>query len=377
MPTAEPRRIGLIVNPIAGTGGPLAARGSDLFANLEDACRRGARPLAQQRAERALASLRRADGDVSILAAAGPMGADVAARSRFQPLVVAEAGEPTTALDTARAARALLGCGIDLLLFAGGDGTAHDIFAVVGDRVPMVGIPAGVKMHSAVFALSPEAAGETAAAAIRQASGVRRAEIMDADEGDPATGRPSSRLFGYAHTPDLPRLLQPAKGARPVGGEAAISALGRVLASEMPPERLAILGPGTTMQAVKRAFGFEGTLLGVDAVSDGKVVALDADAARLEALCSVHAGVSIVISVIGNQGFVFGRGNQQISAATIQAAGRNNLYVVATREKLVALPSPDLHLDTGDPALDRALAGYHRVRTGPRDSMVMRLSAAS
>lgn len=377
MPTTEPRRIGLIVNPIAGIGGPLAARGSDLFGSVEEARARGGQPIAQQRAERALTRLRHIAGDVPILAVAGQMGADVAALSGFRSLIVAKAGERTTAEDTARAVRTMLDHGIDLLLVAGGDGTARDVFAVAGDSVPIVGVPAGVKMHSAVFALSPEAAGETAAVAIRQACGARAAEIMDADEAELAAGRPSVRLFGYAHTPDLPRLLQPAKGVRPDGGEAAIAALGRVLAREMPADSPVVLGPGTTMQAVKRAFGFDGTLLGVDVVFNGSVAARDADAFALEALCAVHPRVNILIGVIGNQGFVFGRGNQQISPAVIRTAGRQNLHIIATREKLTALPSSKLYLDTGDQSLDHALAGYHRIRTGPYDNLMMPVSATS
>lgn len=372
---AEPRRIGLIVNPLAGIGGPLAARGSDHYASLEEACRQGGLPIAQHRAGRALARLRQMAGDISILTASGLMGADVATRNGFQPAVVAETSGRTTARDTAQAVHAMIGHGVDLLLVAGGDGTARDVFSVAGDRLPMVGIPAGVKMHSAVFALSPEAAGETAALAIRQACGARPAEIMDADEADLAAGRPSARLLGYARTPDLPRLLQPAKGARPDGGEAAIAALGRTLAREIPADHLVILGPGTTMQAVKHAFGFEGTLLGVDAVAAGNVAALDADARQLETLCAGRSGVSLVIGVVGNQGFVFGRGNQQISPAVIHAAA-THIHIVATRDKLTALPASRLHVDSGDTALDHALTGYRRVRTGPRDSMMMRLSAA-
>lgn len=369
-------RIGLIINPIAGIGGRLAAHGSDRFAGSDDARMRAGQPVSRQRAERALVRLRQAAGDVAVLTASGAMGGDAALQSGFQPLVIAETGERTTAEDTARALRLMIGHGIDVLLFAGGDGTARDIFAVAGDRLPIIGIPTGVKMHSAVFALSPEAAGETAAIAIGRACGVRRAEVMDADEAELAAGRPSARLFGYAQTPAVPRLLQPAKASRPDGGEAAIAALGRLLAREMPTDRLVIFGPGTTMQAVKLAFGFEGTLLGVDAFADGKVVALDADAGRLEALCESRAHASILVGVIGNQGFVFGRGNQQISPAVIRAARRGNIHIIATREKLTALPSPELRLDTGDEALDGLLTGYHRVRTGPFESMTMRVSAA-
>jgi predicted polyphosphate/ATP-dependent NAD kinase len=352
-------------------------RGSDRLAGLDHACRHGGEAIAQQRAERALTRLRQIAGEVPVLTAAGTMGADAAARSGLRPTIVTEISERTTAQDTAQAVRAMVAHGVDRLLFAGGDGTARDIFAVAGETVPMIGIPAGVKMHSAVFAFSPEAAGETAAIALARAGATRPAEIMDADEAELASGRPSTRLFGYARTPDAPRLLQPAKGARPDGGDAQIEALGRLLARETPADRLVILGPGSTTQIVKRAFGCAGTLLGVDAVINGAAAARDADAETLEALCAAHPDTTILVGVIGNQGFVFGRGNQQISPAAIRSAGPENLRIVATREKLAALPFSELHLDTGDPALDRALAGYCRVLTGPRDSMMMRLAAAS
>ncbi|MDB5523971.1 MAG: hypothetical protein JWM58_1734 [Rhizobium sp.] len=371
---AEPRRIGLIVNPIAGIGGPLAARGSDRFADLADAQRQGGIPVAEERAKRALRRLKQQAGDVEILAASGPMGASAALAAGFDAaLLDGPYARISNANDTKTAAEAMLQKGVELILLAGGDGTARDIFSVVGDRVPLVGVPTGVKMHSAVFALSPEAAGETVALAAGRNHATRLAEIMDADEAELAAGRPSARLFGYAKTPALPRLLQVAKAARPDGGEAAIEALGRKLAQEAKTDQLIILGAGTTMALIKRAFGFAGTLLGVDAVLKGEVIALDADAATLEKLCQNHSEVSLIVGIVGGQGFVFGRGNQQISQEVLRAVKTNDLRIVATREKLLALPGTELRVDTGDIALDRTLEGYRRIDTGPSDTMMMRL----
>jgi predicted polyphosphate/ATP-dependent NAD kinase len=230
-------------------------------------------------------------------------------------------------------------------------------------------------MHSAVFALSPEAAGETVAIAMRQPVGMRPAEIMDAEPGALADGRPSAHLFGYAATPALPRLFQPAKGARPNGGEAEIAAHGRMLSRDVRPGQLLIFGPGTTMAAIKRAFGFTGTLMGVDAVVDGQMIALDANAATLEKLCRTHPETSLMVGIVGGQGFVFGRGNQQISPEVIRATRPDALKIIATREKLLALPSRTLRVDTGDVDLDRTLEGYRRVETGPTDTIMMRLTA--
>jgi predicted polyphosphate/ATP-dependent NAD kinase len=372
---AERRRIGLIVNPVAGIGGPLAAHGSDHLSGTEIQAQGGA-SIAEQRAKRALMRLHSRKPDVEIVVASGPMGASAALSAGFAPILLdGPFARISNAKDTRAAAAAMIRMDAELILFAGGDGTGHDIFAVVGGRLPLVGIPTGVKMHSAVFALSPEAAGETVALSLVGGFETRLAEIMDADEAELAAGRLSARLFGYARIPALPRLLQPAKGARPDGGDAAIEALGRRLSREARQGQLIILGPGTTMAMVKRAFGLEGSLLGVDVMVDGKLIATDADAAMLEALCEAHKDISLIVGVVGGQGFVFGRGNQQISPKVLRAATPANLRIVATREKLLALPSPELRIDTGDVELDRSLEGYRRVETGPNDAMVMRFSA--
>lgn len=372
-------RIGFLVNPLAGMGGRLATHGSDHLGGLAEALALGGVPQVEERAARSLHRLRRDTPDFRLLTAKGIMGGRVSDACGLDADIVYESPEITTANDTRCAASALMAAGADILLFAGGDGTARDILDVVGDRLPLVGIPAGVKMHSAVFALNPEAAGETVAVMARQPSGspvrLRLAEIMDADEAQRARGNPSLRLFGHACVPDLPRFLQPAKGARIGGGEAAIAALGRKLVAELSGRSLVVIGPGTTMQMVKHAFGFEGSLLGVDVLLDGANIRRDVDAAELEQLARQSDDITVITGVIGHQGFVFGRGNQQISAELLRACRRENLIVVATREKLAALPQGVLHLDSGDPEVDRGLSGYIKVRTGPVDSLVMRLEA--
>ena len=372
----ERHRIGLIINPIAGIGGRLARRGSDLFTSLQAAEDLGGQQVAAPRAERALKRLHALHPTARIVAAAGPMGAAAARAAGFDPLCL---DGPTvgasTARDTRAAAAAMLAHGVEIILFAGGDGTARDIFDVVGDRLAIIGIPTGVKMHSAVFSINPEAAAETAAIAVTRSVGMRLAEIMDSDPTALAEGRPSAHLFGFAKTPALPRLFQPAKGARPAGGEAEIEALGRVLARQARPDQLVVIGPGTTMAAIKRAFGCEGTCMGVDAVVDGQTIAADADAATLEALCAAHADVLLLIGIVGGQGFVFGRGNQQISPKVLRYVSAGNIRIIATREKLLALPSSTLRIDTGDAEMDRAFEGYRRIETGPNDTVMMRLTA--
>ena len=369
---AEPRRIGLLVNPLAGIGGRLAAKGSDLFNDLREAVALGGVPVAESRAERALRRFHALAGGATIVTASGAMGGDVAHAAGVKAQTVVEVTGLTSRADTRRCVAAFLAEGIDLLLFAGGDGTARDIVAEAGESLALIGIPTGVKMHSGVFALTPEAAGAAASAAT---SDCRMVEIMDADEAARQRGESAVRLFGYARSPDQPRLMQSPKGMRHGGDLAAMVALGRGLARKLSGNGLIVFGPGHTVNEVQCGFGLQGSLLGVDVLIDGRDFHADVDADLLERVSEGRADTVIVTGVIGNQGFVFGRGNQQISPAVLARCRRDNLIVVSTAEKLASLPSGMLHLDTGEGDLDLALSGYARVLTGPGEAMMMRLSA--
>ncbi|MBT5415588.1 MAG: ATP-NAD kinase family protein [Rhodospirillaceae bacterium] len=380
MATGEVRkRLGLIVNPIAGMGGRVGLKGTDGAAILAEARRRGAVPVAHGRARRALDALGREDAAFDLLAVAGAMGEADALACGLSPRIVVVGGAETTAEDTRDAARAMADAGVDLLLFAGGDGTARDVFDAVGDRVAVLGIPTGVKMQSAVFANGPEAAGRLAGLALAgRATETRLAEVMDIDEAAMVWGRLSARLYGHARVPVARGLTQAAKSGGGAGGDDALDALARRLARTMEVGRLYILGPGTTTARIRAALGLgnglSGDLLAIDAVRDGAPAGVDLDEAGLLDLID-DRGASILVSVIGGQGFVLGRGNQAISAAVLRRAGTENLVVLASLEKLLALPDRVLRVDTGDPATDRALEGYIRVLTGPDRSTMMRIAA--
>ncbi|MGH6900126.1 MAG: ATP-NAD kinase family protein, partial [Geminicoccaceae bacterium] len=283
-------------------------------------------------------------------------------------------GGPTTAADTRAAVRAMRERGVDVILFAGGDGTARDVAQEIGLAIPVLGIPCGVKMHSGVFAISPEAAGRLIAELCVGAGRVRfrEVEIMDVDEDAVRESRIAARLYGYARAPYARRLVQGAKGGPPPSDEDAVDAACAEIAREMAPGTLYLTGPGRTAKRVTDALGLDGTLLGVDAVLDRRLVGRDLSEREILELMRGRQA-RIVVGVIGGQGFVFGRGNQQIGAQVIRQVGRDGLVIVASTEKLLALPEPRLLVDTGDRALDAALAGHVRVRTGPRRSMVMRL----
>jgi predicted polyphosphate/ATP-dependent NAD kinase len=369
-------KLGLIVNPVAGMGGSVGLKGTDGRDILDRALALGAQPVAPARALRALRRLAAAAPGAGLIGCAGAMGGDAAAQVGLSFTPLRHPATATTAADTRAAAQELRARGVPLILFAGGDGTARDILDAVGDTVPMLGIPSGVKMHSAVFAISPEAAGQLAALVAADRAGkiaTREAEIMDIDEPAMRTGRVSARLYGYARVPFERHLVQSAK-AGGVAEDAALDGVCREIAAEMQPDVLYVLGPGATTQRILGHLGLAGTLLGVDAVLAGKLAGRDLTAEQLAALVGERP-TQIIVSVIGGQGYIFGRGNQQIGPAIIRAVGRDNIMVVATQHKLATIEGGRLLVDTGDRDLDEQLQGYIRVRTGPGQSAVMRLAA--
>jgi predicted polyphosphate/ATP-dependent NAD kinase len=363
------KRLGLIVNPIAGLGGRVGLKGTDGAA--AKALALGAVPEAGSKARRALRMVPGTFVPGTVLTAAGGMG-EHACESLSASIVYRPPGEATTANDTRAAALAMEAAGADLIVFSGGDGTARDILDCLGQRLPLLGIPSGVKMHSAVFATSPEAAGQLVALLLTGEPGRVRfveREVMDVDEEGLRQGRLSARLHGYARVPEERRLVQAAKAGGVLSEDAALDGAAHRIASEMEPGALHLIGPGTSAKRVLTALGLAGTLLGVDAVIDGALAGRDVSEAEILKLAAGRS-IRIIVGVTGGQGFVLGRGNQQISPPIIRRA---ELTIIASVAKLVALQGGPLRVDTGDPDLDRALGGYARVVTGPGETMVMRI----
>ena len=371
------RRLGLIVNPVAGMGGAVGLKGTD--GKLADEARSlGAEPLAGGRAAVALSQLLGAVADVEVLTCSGPMGADAARRCGVVPSIVhAVAEEATTAADTRAAAKRIVERQPDLLLFAGGDGTARDLLAVVGTSIPLLGVPSGVKMHSALFAATARAAGEVAGSYLAANRGdlLRDAEVLDREPGPGSGVPPSPRLYGMVRTPSLSFLVPGAKSSDRVSDEGALAGAVRRVAGSLGDARLSLLGPGSTMQRVKRECGFEGTALGIDAVRRGRRIATDLNERRILELLG-PAPARIVVGVVGGQGFLFGRGNQPLSSRVIRRVGLDNIVAVASLEKLTSLPERCLLVDTGEAALDEALSGYLSVRVSGRKTVLMRVRSA-
>lgn len=369
--------LGLIVNPLAGMGGRVGLKGTDGEAVVREAMRRGARPSAVDRAVHALVRLAASLPQVEVLTVAGSMGEQAARAAGIAPVVLdrAYSGESTSA-DTQSAAAEMVRKGVGLILFAGGDGTARDVLGASGDQVPMLGIPAGVKMHSAVFGTTPANAGDLAALFLAGSprAPLRDAEIMDLDEDAIRAGRVSAQLYGHARSPFERRLAQNAKSGSVPGENEALDAVARQLAEGMQDGRIYILGPGTTTRRVANALGIASTLLGVDAVQDRRAIGLDLNEQQLLDIIGARQA-EIIVSVLGGQGSLFGRGNQQISANVIRRVGRDAITVISTAEKLINLPDGALQVDTGDPEIDALLTGHLSVATGPHRTTLVKVRA--
>ena len=355
------KKIGLIVNPVAGMGGSVGLKGTD--GKVAEARERGAIPHAADRARITLSILAREEG-LHFTTCSGAMGEDILKESGIRKfeILYRYSGE-STAGDTRAAAAGLRDAGADLILFCGGDGTARDIFESVGRSVPMLGIPAGVKMYSAVFAIDPAVAAELVLGF--ETKTLRDSEILDVDEEAYRSGVLKTRVFGIARTPALAGKVQSAKQVFEEANEdRAKQEIARFMQEVMLPGTLYIMGAGTTTEAIALRLGIRKTLLGVDAIKDGVLVAADADEKTLLTLAGLEGDVRIIVSPIGAQGFILGRGNQQISAPLVRMAGVNKVIIVATPHKL--RETPVLYVDSGDTALDREFGDSVQVISGYR-----------
>ena len=370
-------RIGFLINPIAGMGGRVGLKGTDGVA--AEAARRGAQPTANARALEALCKFKNLlnytpnPPAIEWLTATGAMGRDALKTAGFTSVevVYATPTEPS-ARDTRAAVEKFLAAGVDLVLFCGGDGTARDICTIIGDSTPVLGIPAGVKMYSGVFGVTPSRTAEILMRFLSHEIGLAHVEIVDLDEEKYRGDEWAVRLYMSAQTPFEPTYLQSAKALISGTDEEAIKDdIAEQLREdiEAKPGTLFLLGPGSTVQAVGRALRIDKTLLGIDAVANGKIVGKDLDERQILDLLDRYPDRKLMLSPIGAQGFLLGRGNQPLSPAVIRLIGADNFLVVSTPAKLTRTPL--LRFDTGDAALDAAMIsrkfftviiGYHRTR---------------
>ncbi len=370
-------KIGFVVNPIAGMGGRVGLKGTDGV--YKEAVRKGAEPVAPDRAKDALKKMKRGH---TWLTAGGSMGEEMLLE-RFpdddiQVVLSSDGIGDTKIEDTTKTVEAFLEAGVDLIVFCGGDGTARDIFEVVETDIPMLGIPSGVKMYSGVFGINPEASAELFNMFVSGEAGIDTVEIMDLDEDRYREGEWEIKLHGEAKTVYEPHYIQMGKQSyRSVAEDDLKYDLARYMIEEMErfPEHLFILGPGSTTAEIQKALDVDYTLLGVDILKGKKVVALDVSEKEILTEAEGSKGVKIAVSVIGNQGFFLGRGNQQISPKVVRLAGLNNIYIMATPTKLKRISY--LRADTGDAELNKEIRerGYMRVLQGFREYKLVPVQA--
>lgn len=361
------KKIGFIINPIAGMGGRVGLKGSDGIDILMKAKELGARPEAPRRATEAISELAEIKEQVEVLTWSGEMGEDEAKEAGFNPTVIGSYGDRmSTPDDTIEAARKMAEIGVDLILFAGGDGTARNICSAVGERIPVLGIPAGVKIHSAVYAINPQNAGKAAIKFLKDKSvKVIDKEVMDIDEEAFRNGDVKAKLYGFMKVPELKQYLQNVKS----GGyseKQALEGIAAEVVSSVEPDVMYIIGPGTTTRSIMDRLGLNNTLLGVDVIMNNQVIANDVTETQLVQLLE-DKKAKIVVTVIGGQGHIFGRGNQQISPRVIRSVGKSNIIVVATKAKILSLMPAPLLVDTGDADLDKEMHGYTKIITGYQD----------
>jgi len=367
-------RVGFIVNPVAGMGGRVGLKGTDGV--LKDAISKGAVPVAPQRATEFITALklRLEDCFVEFLCCPGKMGAHEAQAAGLSCQVLPMTlNEETSAVDT-KAAVKLLKTNVDLIVFVGGDGTARDIFDAMkkDEEIPILGVPAGVKMYSGIFAVSPRAAAEAVAAFLNHQTEVADFEVMDADEDSIRKDVFNVKIYGCVKGLSMPALIQ---GGKEVSSETRTETQSQVdiakyVVEEVPKGTTLILGPGTTVERIAEALGAKKTVLGVDLYSGGKVT-LDVNEKLLLENVKDWNKTWIILSPIGHQGMLLGRGNQQISPQIVRRVGKKHILVVATLNKLKGIAGDALRVDTGDEEVNSMLRGEILVVTGYREGVTV------
>lgn len=339
-------------------GGSVGLKGTDgdMYAR---AVALGAEPVSPQRTRDFLQHLDCLDR-ISLLVGPGPMGEALVPSLSYQ--VVGEVGDTPGGADTRATAQAMLAAGAELIVFAGGDGTARDMVDAIGQQLPVIAIPSGVKVYSSVFAYNPLAAAELLGAFVR-GTDVAEEEVLDIDEAAFREGRVDSHHYGFLLVPEVAQLLQDGKESSDASGSAAAKQdLATAVVETMERGVLYLLGSGTTLRHIADALGVENTLLGIDAVIDGELVARDCNERDLLDLLQKYDMARIIVTPLGGNGFLFGRGNKQFTPAVLNKVGTDNVVVVANRQKLLQLDA--LHVDTGDADVDRQLRGYIKVVVG-------------
>ena len=368
------KRIGVIINPIAGVGGQAGYKGSDDAEMRRRAMDAGYKKNAALRAAECLQVLKNLNG-YHVIAPVAEMGGDMLSSLGIEYEGLECCQRVTTCEDTKRCAGIYKKLGVDLVVFCGGDGTARDICEVLSNQIPVLGVPAGVKMYSACFSINPYLAGEILRDYILgHPFSCEMREVMDIDEKQLGIYCISPHLYGYLLVLNARARLQMAKSVSTASPDET-DAMASYFASEMGNNILYIVGPGSTTYKIKQKCCGTGSLLGVDAIINGKMVAKDTNENTLFSLVEKMEQAVIIVTCIGGAGFVFGRGNQQISPRIIRKVTKGNIWLAVTKEKLAELMGRPMLVDTGEPATDRYLSGYYIVKFNSHEAATYKIDA--
>jgi len=365
------KKIGLIVNPIAGMGGSVGLKGTD-GEIIKDAIKLGAKPVVPKRVGRFLSHIESKD-EIYLLVAPGKMGEDYVKNKGFKLKVIGEIDENTTAEDTKRIAKLMLEEQVELLIFCGGDGTARDIFDAINLKIPVVAIPSGVKMFSSVFAINPKAAARIVDKFIEETTETQEKEVLDIDEDAFRDNRLISKIYGYLLVPKVQNLIQNAKDSSKVGRTINENKyeIAQQIIETMEEETLYFLGPGTTVKSIADQLNLTKSLLGVDAIYNKALIGEDLNESGIIELIDKYQKGKIIVSPIGGQGFVFGRGNKQFTPKILKRLGKKNVIIIGTEEKIKSLKC--LMVDTGDINTDKIFKGLAKVIIGYKEELIIEI----
>ena len=373
------KKLGLLINPVAGMGGSVGLKGTDHM--VEEAIRRGATPRANDRVRQALKELLEIKNELEIVTCPGDMGEDTAKSMGFRTTVLHTGGRrslkdlfDSSRTDTIVLSKAMEEAGVDLLLFAGGDGTARDIYEGVGTELPALGIPAGVKIHSPVYAKNPQSAGDLAKLWLTgKVTKTAEQEVLDIDEELYRQEIINTRLYGYLSVPLEHVFTQNRKAPTPLSETASIESIAHEIVEHMEEDTYYLIGAGTTTRGVMQMLGLKNTRIGVDLIRNKELVANDIYGDKILDFIKGKK-TKLIVTVTGGQGFLFGRGNQQITPEVIREIGKENIIILATKAKIAEFHHQPFLVDTPDEELNKELCGYYRVITAYGEFTMCRVS---
>lgn len=354
-------KIGFVVNPIAGIGGRVALKGSDGVVEL--ARRLGGTPLSPIKARSFLIECRSILRNFEILTAKGKMGEEYLLETGLScKIVYFPKSLETTSDDTKEFCRVMNNYRPDILIFVGGDGTARDILDSLDRSIPVLGIPGGVKIYSGVFSITPRHACEVLYNYLRNNYRVEEREVLDIDENAYRNNNLKVRLYGYLKVVVSDGAVQNPKMPSNESDEIIKEEIAEYFIENVMRNNVYyLMGPGTTVKEICRKLKQEYTLLGVDVLYDKKIIKRDCSERDILEILNKKSEAYVVVSPLGSQSTLFGRGNQQISPEVIRKIGKDNIIIVSLPGKL---KSGRLYVDTGDPSVDEMLRGYFRVLVG-------------